>query len=76
VHSKVLAERRKIQQEIIKARRQLRELEAGKLEKIESLKATIQTHNMVWAPAAVLLIGIAIAVIRTVRAKRYAARRT
>ena len=75
VRSKALAERVKVQEEIRKARKELRRLNAGKREKIEALKASLQTHNMVWAPAVVLLIAIMLAGIRHVKAKRYAARR-
>lgn len=76
VGRKLLEEREKIQAEIRRYRKELRRLSAGRREKIEHLKASLQTHNMVWAPAAVLLIAIILATIRTIRAKRYAARRT
>ena len=76
VESAAIAERQKVQKEIRNAKNQLRRLNAGKRERIEALKASLQTHNMVWAPAAVLLIAVVLAIIRAVRAKRYAARRT
>jgi len=76
VGRKALEEREKIQAEIRRYRKELRKFSAGRREKIEHLKASLQTHNMVWAPAAVLLIAIILATIRTIRAKRYAARRT
>jgi len=53
----------------------LRRLNAGKRAKIEALGVKLETHNLVWAPAAVLLIAIVLAVVRFVRARRYIARR-
>jgi ABC-type uncharacterized transport system involved in gliding motility auxiliary subunit len=76
VGRKALEEREKIQAEIRRYRKELRRFSAGRREKIEHLKGSLQTHNMVWAPATVLLIAIILATIRTIRAKRYAARRT
>ncbi len=76
VKSAALAERQKLQKDLRNARKELRALQAGKREKIEALKASLQTQNMVWAPAAVLLIAVVLGVVRAVRAKRYAARRT
>ncbi|MDK1030845.1 MAG: GldG family protein [Planctomycetia bacterium] len=75
IQSKALAERQKLQDEIRKARKELRALNTKKRLKIEELKASLQTHNMVWAPAAVLLIAVALAVLRGLRAKQYAAKR-
>jgi len=75
VESEALAERQNIEEEIREARKELRRLNAGKRESIESLGATVQTLNMVFAPALVLLIAIAIAVIRFVKARLYATRR-
>ncbi len=76
LESEIIADRRRIEEDIRVARKQLRKLNEGKRQKIEALKAALQTHNMVWAPAGVLLIAILLGVIRHVRAKRYAARRT
>jgi len=75
VRSAALSERQKLQEEIYRARREQRMLQDGKRKQIESLKASLQTHNMVWAPVAVLVIAIILAIVRTIRAKRYAARR-
>jgi len=75
IQSTALAERKKIQEEIRQAQKELRHLNAGKREKIEALQATLQTRNMVWAPTAVLIIAIALALLRYIKAKRYAARR-
>ena len=62
LHSTALAERDKIEEDIREARKELRKLNAGKREQIEALKARLQTNNMVWAPAAVLLIAIVLAI--------------
>jgi ABC-type uncharacterized transport system involved in gliding motility auxiliary subunit len=75
LRSEAITERRKIEEEMRKARKEQRKLNAGKREAIESLGATLQTVNIVLAPAAVLLIAIAIAVVRYAKARRYAARR-
>jgi len=75
LQSQAMAEREKIQEEIRQARKQLRKLNAARREQIEALKARLQTHNMVWAPAMVLMIALTLAAARQVRARRYAARR-
>ena len=75
IRNTVLAKRKKIEEEMRKAETQLRKLNAVKLEKIEALKASLLTHNIVWAPTAVLLIAIVLAAVRAIKAKRYAARR-
>jgi ABC-2 type transport system permease protein len=71
-----LTEYRKIQDEIRLANTELRKLNAEKLKDIDRLKTTLQVHNMVWAPAVVLLIAIGLSIGRYVRARHYAARRT
>jgi ABC-type uncharacterized transport system involved in gliding motility auxiliary subunit len=71
-----LAERKNIEEEMRKAKKELRELNAGKRQRIESLGMGLETHNIVWAPAMVLLIAIFLAVLRYLRARRYVARRS
>jgi len=75
IHRKALAERRKLEEDIRKARKELRQLNKAKRDKIDSLKFWLQFHNMVWAPAVVLLIAVALGVVRVARARYYAARR-
>ena len=75
VHNKALAERQKLEEDIRGADRELRVLNAGVREEKDALKAALQWHNMLWAPAAVLLIAVALGLIRATRARRYAARR-
>lgn len=75
VESAALAERQNVEEEIRAARKELRRLSASKREAIESLGSTLQTLNMVFAPAVVLLIAIVIAVIRLGKARLYATRR-
>jgi ABC-type uncharacterized transport system involved in gliding motility auxiliary subunit len=75
IQSAALAERKSIQAEIRNAEKKLRELNAGKRERIESLKARLLTNNLLWAPAAVLLIAIGLGIYRYIEAKSYAARR-
>jgi ABC-2 type transport system permease protein len=70
-----VAERKKLEEDIRKDQKELRRLNAGKRARIEALGAAIETHNLVWAPAAVLLIAIVLAVARFVRARRCIARR-
>jgi len=64
-----------VEEDIRQAQKELRRLNAGKRSRIEALGVKIETHNLVWAPAAVLLIAIVLAVVRFVRARRYIARR-
>jgi ABC-type uncharacterized transport system involved in gliding motility auxiliary subunit len=75
LQTETVQKRKELQEDIRKARRELRELNAGKREKIESLKASLQFHNLVWAPAAVLLIAIALSLVHYYKARSYAARR-
>jgi ABC-type uncharacterized transport system involved in gliding motility auxiliary subunit len=75
IASEAVAQRNKVEQDIREARKELRRLNAGKRARIEALGMKIETHNLVWAPAAVLLIAIVLAVVRFVRARRYIARR-
>lgn len=75
LQSETVQKRKELQEDIRKARRELRELNAGKRERIESLKASLQFHNLVWAPAAVLLIAIALSLVHYYKARSYAARR-
>ena len=75
VQSKALAERKKIQEEIRAARKELRVLGAGKREKLEDLESQLKRHNIFWAPAAAFAIGMVLLIVRTARARRYAARR-
>lgn len=76
IRSAALADRQKLEDEIRKARKELRALNAGKIEQVDALKSRLQFHNMVWAPAAVLLTAITLAVAHRTRARRYASRRT
>lgn len=75
IASEAVAERNKVQEDIRKAEKELRSLNARKRARIESLGARLKTHNLVWAPACVLLIAVVLSVVRHVRARRYAARR-
>ena len=76
VRTAALAERHKLEEAVRDARKQLRMLNAGKREQIESLKFWLQFHNFLWAPAVVLAIAITLAIVRYVNARYYAARRT
>ena len=76
LESKAAAEQRKLEEEIRQSRKRMRQLNAGKRAEIESLKARLRTHNLLWAPAVVLLIATVLAVIRYLKALHYAARRT
>lgn len=71
VESEVIKERKKIEEEMRMARKQLRQVNAGKLQKIEALGDKIQTINMLAAPIVVLIIAIVLALLRYVKAKRY-----
>jgi len=75
IQSKAVQKRAQLQKKIRQAQKELRALNADKREKIEALGAALQTNNMVWAPAIILLIAVILATIRFARAKHYAARR-
>ncbi len=75
IAGQAVAERKKVEDDIREAQKELRRLNAGKRARIEALGMKIETQNLVWAPAAVLLIAIVLAVVRFVRARRYIARR-
>ena len=75
IAGEAVAERKKAEEDIREAQKELRRLNAGKRARIEALGVRIETHNLVWAPAAVLLIAIVLAVVRFVRARRCIARR-
>ena len=75
IQSKAVQKRKNLQEKIRAAQKELRALNAEKREKIEALGASVQTNNMIWAPAIILLIAIVLAVIRLARAKHYAAQR-
>jgi ABC-type uncharacterized transport system involved in gliding motility auxiliary subunit len=75
IAGEAVAERKKLEEDIRNDQKELRRLNAGKRARIEALGLAIETHNLVWAPAAVLLIAIVLAVARFVRARRYIARR-
>ena len=75
IAGEMIARRREISEKIEEANRRLRELKAQKLAKVEALTTRIQTHNMVWAPAVVLLIAVSLAAVRWIRARRYILRR-
>ena len=76
IQSEVVAKRRQLGQDLLKAQNEERKLNEEKRNKIERLQFWLKVHNVVWAPAAVLLIAIALAVVRAIRARYYAARRT
>ncbi len=75
IAGEAVAQRKKVEEDIREAQKELRRLNAGKRARIEALGAKIETNNLVWAPAAVLLIAITLAVVRFIRARRYIARR-
>ncbi|MGO8704005.1 MAG: Gldg family protein [Candidatus Brocadiia bacterium] len=75
IAGEAVAQRKKVEEDIREAQKELRRLNAGKRARIEALGAKIETNDLVWAPAAVLLIAIVLAVVRFVRARRYIARR-
>ncbi len=75
VQSATLEKRKQIQKDIREARQTIRKLNADRRKQLESLKASIQFHNLVWAPLIVLLIAIGLSVFRYFKARYYAARR-
>ena len=76
IRNAALVQRAKIEADIRQANKDLRRLQEKRREKVEALAAGLQAWNMVAAPAVILLIAIALAAIRYIRAKHYAVRRT
>ena len=66
----------KIEAEIRSAKKELRRLQAKRREKVEALALKVKLLNLAVAPAAILIIAVALAFVRWIRAKHYAARRT
>jgi ABC-2 type transport system permease protein len=75
IQSEALEKRRAIEGQIREANMQLRKLQAARREKVEALGLWLKTVNITAAPAVILVIAIALAMVRWLRAKRYAARR-
>lgn len=75
VESAAMAEREQIQNEIRAAQKELRRLNAGKRENIESVGLLWQMVNMVLAPAIVLIIAITLAVLRHRRIRQFTQKR-
>ena len=73
--TKMADRERELKDKIREDEKELQTLKRRKREKIEALKTSLLTHNLVWAPATILLIAIALAVTRTVRARYYVSRR-
>lgn len=71
-----LAERKQIEADIRAAEKELRQEKAKKREQIEKLGLKLQVNNMLWAPACVLMIAIVLGIFRSIRRRRYAARRS
>jgi ABC-2 type transport system permease protein len=75
IEKEALAKRREIETKIRQANKRLRKLQANRREAVDALGMRLQIINCTVAPAAVLLIAIVLAVIRHLKARRYAARR-
>jgi ABC-type uncharacterized transport system involved in gliding motility auxiliary subunit len=75
IQSVALDKRRAIEAQIREANKQLRKLQAQRREKVEALGLWVKTANIAFAPAVILVIAVALALARWIRARRYAARR-
>lgn len=75
IDSKIMLERRKIEQDIREANKELRNLQAKRRDKVEKLSFRLQTLNMVVAPSIILIIALGLALIRWHNARIYASRR-
>ncbi len=75
VRTAALEKRRALENDIELAERQGRLVEWKADRAVRSLKFWLQFHNLVWAPASVLFIGIGLFIGRRVKARQYAARR-
>jgi ABC-2 type transport system permease protein len=71
----VAAEREKVQNEIYRAEKSIRQIKDRRRVKIEGLKARLQVANLALAPTAILVIAVALWTVQRLTARRYAARR-
>ena len=71
----IIQKRRNLELKMLQAKRQLREVQRNKFQKIDSLGRTFRSINMCTAPAVILLIAIVIGIRRNIR-KRYHLRRS
>ncbi len=58
VKKDIIAKRREIEAEILRANRQLRELQQKKRDKVRALQSKLETSNLIAAPLLVLIIGV------------------
>ncbi|MFH1730380.1 MAG: Gldg family protein [Planctomycetota bacterium] len=75
VQSEAVVKYKKLQEDKRQAEKEKRKLSEYKRNKIETLALRLKVLNMLLAPAAVLAIAIALAVVRYVRARYYTAQR-
>jgi len=66
---------RELLREFEENQRKKRRLQNARLEKVEALESKLKLLNVAVAPAVILLIAVALASLRYIREKRYAARR-
>ncbi len=71
IGSDVLAQRRKIEAEIFKAKRNLNDVKLKRRERIEALGNRLRQWNMLAAPAVILCLSIVIGVRRSARNRHY-----
>ncbi len=76
IEDKAMLERKKIEEEIRKANKAKRNLQAGKREKVENLKNYYSNINQFFASAIVLMIAILLSIYKMAKARKYNARRT
>jgi ABC-type uncharacterized transport system involved in gliding motility auxiliary subunit len=67
----IVQKRQGLEVKILQARRRLRDVQKGRVERIEQLGTRLQNLNMWSAPAVILLIAIALSVRRSIRRRRY-----
>ena len=66
----------KIEAEIRAAKKELRHLQAKRRVKVEALGFVLEILNLTVAPGLILGIAVALALVRWLQARKYAARRT
>ncbi|MFH0910601.1 MAG: hypothetical protein V1918_03720, partial [Planctomycetota bacterium] len=75
LQSAALQERRQIEEEIRSARKELRALQARRMERVETLGRWIETLDTWSAPVVILGIAVLLALVHMLRARRFALRR-
>ncbi|MBW2673847.1 MAG: Gldg family protein [Deltaproteobacteria bacterium] len=71
LQSEAIKKKRDLEEQLMLAKRELRELNKDKRIKIEALIGKLKMYNIVTAPSVILLIAVVVFLMRTYRKKKY-----